>query len=44
MPANGSINSTIFTGVVCALTGLIFVCDGYHSPWTYEYLDGWHIT
>lgn len=38
---NESINRTISAGVVCAPTGIIFVCGGYHSPRTYECLDGW---
>lgn len=30
--------------MVCALTGFIFGCGGYHSPWVYDCLDGWCIT
>ena len=43
LPANESSNSTLVK-VVCAPTGFIFACDDYHSPWAYEYLEGWHIT
>lgn len=42
--ANQPIHSTILAEVVCAWTGFVFVCDGYHSPWAYECLDGWCIT
>ena len=38
-----AINSVTLVEVYCALTGVIFVCGGYHSPWVYECLDGWHI-
>lgn len=36
-----SINNTTLVGVVCALTGFIFVCGGYHSPWAYKCFDDW---
>ena len=38
-----AINSATLMEMVCALTRIYLVCGGYHSPWVFECLDGWHI-
>lgn len=42
--ANKSANSATLMGMVCALTGFIFVCGGYYFPGAYKYPHGWRIT
>ena len=43
LSANGFIHFQTSAGVSCAPSGFIFVCGGWHFPWTYEYLDSWRI-
>ena len=42
IPVTESTNSAALMEVICVLTGIIFVCDGYHSPYVPRWLVHHH--